>query len=339
MKYILILPFLSCFLPYLLNNSSFAQSVDYSVVSVDEESGIDFMKVTTDGDYVLLPTVFRNNNRLSWESNRIISISPDGNDIAYLSERRGTANIFIKSLDKQGGGSIQRTNRSRILDFSYSPDGSYISFSEKRGKVNQIFQTNATSGYVCREITNGNLDYSPIYSSDVKNIFFARQELNGISIWSYNIENNFLSNYTSGINPYPLDNERGFICTKINSDGRGEIWKVNYATGVEECIISDLERSFTSPIVSPDGEWILFVGSSKIIINSNKRASRQLVYLNTDIYVVKMDGTNLHQITYHAADDLSPVWSKDGKWIYFISQRGSNQGIANIWRMSFNINQ
>jgi Tol biopolymer transport system component len=39
-------------------------------------------------------------------------------------------------------------------------------------------------------------------------------------------------------------------------------------TGVEECIISDRERSFTSPVLSPDGQWILFVGSSSIAGNN-----------------------------------------------------------------------
>ena len=28
------------------------------------------------------------------------------------------------------------------------------------------------------------------------------------------------------------------------------------------------------------------------------------------------------QLTYHAADDLSPVWGRDGRYIYFVSQRG-----------------
>ena len=60
------------------------------------------------------------------------------------------------------------------------------------------------------------------------------------------------------------------------------------------------------------------------------------IYLNTDIFAAKIDGTNLVQLTYHAADDLSPVWSKNGKYIYFISQRGSADGTANIWRMNFN---
>ena len=49
-----------------------------------------------------------------------------------------------------------------------------------------------------------------------------------------------------------------------------------------------------------------------------------------------MDGSEMTQLTYHAADDLSPIWSSDGKYIYFISQRGDAEGNANIWRMTFN---
>ena len=310
----------------LLNNL-FAQQVDYSVVSVPEEAGIEFVQMTSPNDYVCMPVVKRSARSINWLSNRILDISVDGKNIAYLSFRNNSTNIFIKALDKQGS-SIQRTNRANVLDFSYSPDGKYICFSEKRGKTNQIFQTNANSGYVCRQITNANQDYSPIYSTDMQQIFFARQEMKGISIWSYNISNNFLSNYTSGMNPYPLAESNTFICTRITADGRSEIWKINYETGIEECIVSDMERSFTSPTLSPDKQWILLVGSSKINAGN-------IVYLNTDIYVARLDGSELSQITYHAADDLSPVWSKDGKYIYFISQRGNAEGIANVWRMNF----
>lgn len=304
-----------------------AQQVDYSVVSVPEESGIEFVQITSSNDYVCMPIVKRNVNSINWLSNRILDISADGKNIAYLSYRNNTTNIFIKALNKQGS-SIQRTNRSNVLDFSYSPDGNFICFSEKRGKTNQIFQTSSKNGYVCRQITNGNQDYSPIYSSDMNQIFFARQEMKGISIWSYNINNNFLSNYTNGMNPYPLAENNSFICTRLTADSRSEIWKINYETGVEECIVSDLERSFTSPILSPDKQWILLVGSSKVNAGNS-------TYLNTDIYVVRTDGSELLQITYHATDDLSPTWSKDGKYIYFISQRGNAEGIANIWRMNF----
>lgn len=318
---------LGVFILFSQYNTLYAQKVDYSIVSVPEESGINFIQITTPSDYLCMPIVKRSGGRVDWLSNRILDISNDGTNIAYLSYRNNTSNIFIKELRKQGN-SIQRTNRTGVLDFSYSPDGKYLCFTEARGGTNQIFQTDAQNGYVCRQITTGNMDYSPIYSTDMKQIFFARKETKGISIWSYNIFNNFLSSYTSGMNPFPLKEETAFICTRINAAGKSEIWKINYKTGIEECIVSNPEHSFTTPTISPDGRWILFVGDSQISGNN-------FTYQNTDIFVCKIDGTNFAQITYHAADDLSPIWSKDGKYIYFISQRGDINATANVWRMDF----
>lgn len=306
-----------------------AQQVDYSVVTVPEESGTRFIRISSDADYVCMPIVKRSRNgQIDWLSNRILDTSVDGTHIAYLSARNNTTNIFIKDLSRQGS-SVQRTNRSAVLDFSYSPDGKYICFSETRGATNQIFQTDARNGYVCKQITSGNQDYSPVYSADMTQIFFARQEMRNVSIWSYNVGNNFLSTFTGGMNPYPVPGETAYVCTRVNAAGMSEIWKINYETATEECIISDPARSFTSPAISPDGRWLLFVGSSKIVNGA-------FVYPNTDIFVARLDGTGMAQLTYHAADDLSPVWSRDGRYIYFISQRGSSSGTANIWRMDFN---
>jgi len=306
--------------------------VDYSVVSVNEEQGIDFRLITSDNDYVAMPQVKRSRDNVNWLSNRLLDVSKDGTQLAYISARNNTTNIFIKEIGKMGG-SVQRTNRQAVLDFSYSPDGKYICFSEGSGKqLNQIYQTSSTSGYVCRQITSGARDYSPVYAADMKNIFFARQEAKGISIWSYCLDNNALSNYTKGMTPCIARQENTLLCTRVNNEGRGEIWRINYGTGVEECILADPVRSFTTPQLSPDGQWILLVGSS-VLMNGNAR------YANTDIFVCHTDGTRLQQLTYHAADDLSPVWSKDGKYIYFISQRGSAQGTANVWQMPFVIMQ
>ena len=305
-----------------------AQTVDYSIVSVPEESGTDFTQISQMTDYVCMPEVKRSAKGIGWFSNRILDISPDGGQIAYLSFRNNKTNIFIKDLGKQGS-SIQKTNRTAVLDFSYSPDGKLIVFSEARGKTNQIFQTPADKGFVCRQITSGNMDYSPIYSGDMKLVFFARQENNGTSIWSHDVQNNFLANYSQGLNPYPVKGEPAFICVRTNAAGNSEIWKINYETGVEECIVSHPDHNFTSPSISPDGQWLLFVGSTKI-------EAGNLTYHNTDIFASRLDGTEFTQLTYHAADDLSPVWSKDGRYIYFVSQRGSKEAKANIWRMTFN---
>lgn len=308
-----------------------AQNVDYSVVFVQQESGINFTKVSSDNDYVCMPEVKRNRGGIDWLSNRILGVSADGQNLAYLSYRSNTTNIFIKDVNKMGG-SVQRTNRQNVLDFSYSPDGKNICFSEIAGKTNRIFVTDATKGYICRQITNGDRDYTPVYATDKSQIYFARQEAQGYSIWSYSIKDNFLSNISRGMNPCPIPNDESILCIRTSADGNNEIWKINMNNGVEECIVSDAERSFTSPMVSPDGQWVLFVGSSSI-------EGQNFVYRNTDIFVCRIDGTEFTQLTYHAADDISPVWSQDGKYIYFISQRGSSTGTANIWRMNFIFNE
>lgn len=308
--------------------NALAQRVDYSVVFVPEESGNNITRISSAGDYVCLPLVRRSSAGVNWYSNRILGISPDGTSLAYLSERNNATNIFLTDLNKQGG-SVQRTNRQGVQDFSFSPDGKYICFSEVRGKQCQIFQTNAKNGYVCRQITSGAMDYSPIYSSDMNHIFFAREERNGFSVWSYNIANNFLATYSVGLNPSPISQESAYFCTRISATGNCEIWKINYETGLEECVVSDPNRSFASPVISPDGNWLLMTGGTCIEAGSAK-------YWNTDIYACHIDGTSLTQLTYHAADDLSPIWSADGKKIYFVSQRGDAGGTANIWRMDFN---
>ena len=303
------------------------QQVDFSVVSVPEETGTEFRKITTTSDYVCMPEVRRNGNAIDWFTNRVLAPLTNGTEIGYLSFRNNTTNIFIKDLFKQGG-SRQRTNRAGVIDFTFSPDGKSLYFSEVRGKNTQIFRTDAANGYICRQITSAANDYSPVEVPGTGQIFFARLENNGCGIWSYSLKDNFLSSYTSGQNPTPVPGEKAIVISRASAMGRSEIWKGNYETGVAEWIVSDPERSVTTPMVSPDGQWVVFVGSSFL-------DGPGFVYPNTDIYVCRLDGTDMRQLTHHAADDISPVWSIDGGYIYFVSQRGDADATANIWRMKF----
>lgn len=302
------------------------QKVDFSVVSVGEESGLDFTKITNDGDGVCLPQVKRNSRGVDWYTSRILDVSPDGQSIAYLSNRNNTTNIFIKDLAKMGA-SRMRTNRQAVVDFSYSPDGRQICFSESKGKTNQLFVTDASTGFVCRQITSGALDYSPAFDNNMKNIYFTRMENNGASIWAHNIANNYLSSYVAGMNPDPTA-DPNIIYVARTVDGKGEIWRINTANGIEECVLSHPQISFYSPSLSPDGKTLLMCGGTKI-------ESGNIVYWNTDIFTCHNDGSDLRQHTYHAADDLSPVWGVNGDRIFFISQRGSADGIANVWMIPF----
>lgn len=47
-----------------------------------------------------------------------------------------------------------------------------------------------------------------------------------------------------------------------NLERNYEVWLVNYVKGTESIILSQKNRSFTTPSLSPDGKWILCVSNT-----------------------------------------------------------------------------
>ena len=319
--------------------------ISYSSVYVPEEGGITFVKITEEtGEQLITPNIIKTRDRLSWWANPYFAITRDGENVAYISSRNDNSNIFVKSLT-QRGGSQQRTFQGGVQDVAYSPDGKDICFTKATYSgngypqtsiyyrriitANGIFTTSATQGSIVRQIsTQGTKDYGVHYSLDGKKIFFSRSDGSAYSIWSYEIENGTLTNYCMGLCPTPTNKEGELLCIRPNSENNYEVWLVDYTKGVESVILGQEGRSYTTPTMSPDGKWILFCSNSEATENKPE---------NLDIYVVRSDGSQLTQLTYHPGNDLSPLWSPDGKSVYFLSQRGTESGEYNIWKMNFNL--
>lgn len=323
---------------------------DYSVVFVPEEGGIKLEKITDDADRVAdycnnparhgrggnivgsASGLFgsRKTTVLDWWILPQIALSPDGKRIGYINEKNGTTNIMIKSATK-GGASVQRTFRTNVQGFSWSPDGKELCFTELRGGHQGVYMVSADQGTVVKQISNSNdNDYCGEISRDGNTIFFHRGEgYSSYSLWSYDRKTNLFSNYSRGMTACLIPGSPNTIyCARFTDKQESEIWRINFVTGVEELILGQPGKSFTSPQLSPDGRWLLVVGNSK----SEKEGID-----NTDIFVIRTDGTQLTQLTYHPGNDLSPIWSHDGKSIFFLSQRGSSDRLYNVWRMDFSL--
>jgi Tol biopolymer transport system component len=309
--------------------SSCAVKIDTISVYVPEEGGINFTKLTDeDKEAIVNPRVQFYAGRMSWWGNPLISLSPDGQSIAYVSLKNGAHNIMVKATNNTSM-STQRTFRKFIRDVCYSPDGESICFSELNEPYSYLYITNAKQGTIIQQISGNSVsDYAPCYSKDGKKIFFARSSQGSYGIWSYEKETNLFTNYCYGMSPHPINDEE-FLCTRTNQKGFSDIWLINYVKGTESIVLSLEGQSFSTPSLSPDGKWILCTGNTK---HRGKHTQE-----NLDIYVVKSDGSMLTQLTYHQGHDASPVWSKDGKHIYFLSQRGTEKGEWNIWKMNFNL--
>jgi Tol biopolymer transport system component len=257
-------------------------------------------------------------------------VSPKGDKIGYINEKNCTTNVMIKSSSK-GGASVQRTFRTNVQGFSWSPDGKELCFTEIRGGHQGIYLVSADQGTVVKQISNsGDNDMGGVVSRDGNTIFFHRGEgYSSYSLWSYDRKTNLFSNYSRGMTACLIPGDPNTIyCGRFTDKKESEIWRINFQTGVEELILGAPNKSYTSPQLSPDGKWLLVTGNSK---------SEKEGIANTDIFVVRTDGTQLTQLTFHPGNDLSPIWSPDGRSIFFISQRGSKDKNYNVWRMDFNL--
>lgn len=329
------------YLSFISIFSSCMSTKIYMETYAPEESSLNLVKVTDEANNsVVAGTSFRYNPYINysnstqgicqtagfaWNTHSVLDISPDGKQLAYCTRMNGQDNIMIRSSGAQGMAT-QRTFRN-VHSFSWGNDNQ-LYFSDINGQNNYICSINAQSGSLMNQLTNGFVnDLNPVVSANGKLVYFTRITSTGPSIWSINRDNGTLTSCSRGYSPCLIkSNPNAYYCVRNSTSGRSEIWFVDYVKGQESLILSDVNRSFTNPKLSPDGKWIVCVG------NSVSNISRQN---NLDIFVVRTDGSQLTQLTYHPAIDTSPVWAADGRSIYFVSSRANKTNSFNIWRMNF----
>ncbi len=78
----------------------------------------------------------------------------------------------------------------------------------------------------------------------------------------------------------------------------------------------------SGPAVSPDGRLVVFT-VSELDLEGNRR--------RTDLWVIGADGRSLRRLTNHPAADMSPVWSANGRHVWFLSSRS---GSMQVWRLA-----
>jgi serine/threonine protein kinase/sugar lactone lactonase YvrE len=105
-----------------------------------------------------------------------------------------------------------------------------------------------------------------------------------------------------------------------------DLWVVSLAGGEPRRLF---EGDAVQPRVSPNVKRIAFWNLPSD--PATKRVTRPGVQSNRDVWTVDVNGQNAVQVTTHDANDWNPVWSPDGRWLYFLSNRA---GSMNLWRIA-----
>lgn len=306
-----------------------------------EESALNLVKITDEAQNSVLSCVTGSTSgaynyatsalavcgkeHIDWSTPRVLSLSPDGKKMAYATRQNKSDNIMVRNSGSQGV-STQRTFRN-VGSFCWGKDGR-LYFTDINGENSYICSVDAEAGSMMAQHTNGNVkDFDPVLSDDNNIIYFTRSDATGPAIWSLNKKDGTLTSCTRGYNSCIIPGQPHTLYVVRNTTNRrSEIWRVNYEKGEESLVLSDENRSFSNPVLSPDGEWIACVG------NTTKGKKK-----NLDIFVVLTDGSHLTQLTYHPENDTNPTWSADGRSIYFISSRATEKNSYNVWKMNFNL--
>ena len=206
---------------------------------------------------------------------------------------------------------------------SLSPDGRWIVYTGE-GAGNRDIYLQSTSGQTPINLTaeSPHEDEQPAFSPDGERIAF-RSSRDGGGLFVMGRTGEAVRRVTAdGFNPaWSPDGRRLAYTTHRmelrpqNSEGRSELWVVN-VDGTEARRV--YEGDATLPSWSPNGGRIAFA--------QRLGTDRQMNVLT----IAAAGGEPAPIAQSETGIDWNPVWSPDGRYLYFVSDRG---GSTNVWRV------
>ncbi len=304
------------------------------------------MVAKTWGDTVIMP-IFKETARSGYDKafRKVLGMSAENLSTLWRSATETHFGPLLEDSSKSltGRKIISDKNAGDMnISPSLSPDGRYIAFfSEKNVFTLDLYLADARTGKIIKKLS------SVVRNNDIDDFSF----IESAGTWSPDGQRFAFVVYSEGINKLAiLDVGRAKItdniaipgvaslsCPAWSPDGTG-ILVSGMVSGISDLYLYNLEngsvrqltRDFWSnihPAWSPDGRYIAYA-TERVNDNGNgKKYSFDLVMLDTQNSVISRPEI------FPGADNMNPVFSPDGRSLYFVSDAS---GIRNIYSYDLN---
>lgn len=207
---------------------------------------------------------------------------------------------------------IRKIDPAQQPDFTISPNGKRAAFAAR----GNIFTVPVEYGAIRNLIRASNVDADhPVWSPDGQWVAYttdSQGEQNIAIRSSMGGDEKLLTHFTSGYYYAPRFSPDGKILAF--SDGNHNLWTVDREGKAVKKIASDIHAEIHDFSFSPDSRWLVY----SLTQPNQQRA----------LWLYKFDTGKSIQLTSGMNNNYLPVFSSDGKYLYFVSNRHENTVFA-----------
>ena len=165
---------------------------------------------------------------------RVPDISPDGERVAFVSNRNGNEDIFVMQID---GSNLRQITSSKASESypRFSPNGKQIAFFSNRHGTTKIFAMPSEGAGVPTQITAGEgNDFDPAFSPDGTAIYFTSDRSGTMQIYRISLADHSVKRVThiaADAIHGSISNDGNFLLYRTNQSGNFEIDLMDLRTG------------------------------------------------------------------------------------------------------------
>jgi TolB protein len=302
-----------------------SSSASTNTIEIERATLLDLKRITEDG-----------------LSKDWLNVSPNGNMLLYcesrvplkrwsdISNKRITSFQIALLRDAQKSATTQLVTDKSIAPAWYSNEAFVYSVIESN--VPKLIKSNIAGGgkvYITRSNNVGQYDVRPSVNG---NLILADTEINKVpQIIRMTDTGSNVTMLGEGESPswHPRNSQR-FVYVK-----NGDIYEFDLNTNQSTKLYGEQNIRCANPKYHSTGNYILFQKEHMVRIIDSKTGKQSKETKHWHAFVIKVDGSDLVQLTNGDVDCFSPVWGRDNT-IFFVSNANNS---TEIWSARVNLNE